>query len=68
MFAVGAWFFATTVGHVQDRIDIWLDPFATPTTGDGYQIANGMFAMADGGLFGRGLGAARAATSPTAGR
>ena len=27
MFAAGAWFFATTVGHVQDRIDIWLDPF-----------------------------------------
>ena len=27
LFAVGAWFFATTVGHVQDRIDIWLDPF-----------------------------------------
>ena len=27
LFGVGAWFFATTVGHVQDRIDIWLDPF-----------------------------------------
>ena len=27
LFAVGAWFFATTVPHVQDRIDIWLDPF-----------------------------------------
>jgi cell division protein FtsW (lipid II flippase) len=57
MFGIGAWFFATTVGHVQDRIDIWLDPFAT-YDGTGYQIANGMFAQADGGLFGRGLGAA----------
>jgi cell division protein FtsW (lipid II flippase) len=57
MFAAGAWFFASTVGHVQDRIDIWLDPFAT-YDGAGYQIANGMFAQADGGLFGRGLGAA----------
>lgn len=57
MFAAGAWFFATTVGHVQDRIDIWLDPFKTYND-TGYQIANGMFAMADGGLFGRGLGAA----------
>ena len=27
MFLVGAAFFASTVGHVQDRIDIWLDPF-----------------------------------------
>ena len=30
MFAVGAWFFATTVSHVQDRVDIWLDPFNPP--------------------------------------
>jgi cell division protein FtsW (lipid II flippase) len=57
LFGAGAWFFATTVGHVQDRIDIWLDPFKTYDT-SGYQIANGLFSMADGGLFGQGLGAA----------
>jgi cell division protein FtsW (lipid II flippase) len=57
LFGAGAWFFATTVGHVQDRIDIWLDPF-TRYDGAGYQIANGLFSMADGGLFGQGLGAA----------
>jgi cell division protein FtsW (lipid II flippase) len=57
LFAAGAWFFATTVGHVQDRIDIWLDPFPQ-YNGSGYQIANGLFSMADGGLFGQGLGAA----------
>ena len=68
MFAAGACFFATTVGHVQDRIDIWLDPFARPTTATGYQIANGLFAMADGGLFGRGLGAAMLQRARTAGR
>ncbi len=57
LFAAGAWFFARTVGHVQDRIDIWLDPF--PRYDDaGYQIANGLFAQADGGLFGQGLGVA----------
>ena len=28
MFLAGAWFFAGTVGHVQDRVDIWIDPFA----------------------------------------
>jgi cell division protein FtsW (lipid II flippase) len=57
LFAGGAYFFTQTVGHVQDRIDIWLDPF--PRYDDaGYQIANGLFAQADGGLFGRGLGAA----------
>ncbi|HEX6023912.1 MAG TPA: FtsW/RodA/SpoVE family cell cycle protein [Solirubrobacter sp.] len=57
LFAAGAWFFASTVGHVQDRIDIWLDPFPRYDS-EGYQIANGLFAQADGGLFGRGLGAA----------
>ena len=57
LFGVGAWFFATTVGHVQDRIDIWLDPFPRYQS-EGYQIANGLFSMADGGLFGQGLGAA----------
>jgi cell division protein FtsW (lipid II flippase) len=57
LFAGGAYFFANTVGHVQDRIDIWLDPFPQ-YDGAGYQIANGLFSMADGGLFGQGLGAA----------
>ena len=56
MFLVGAWFFANTVGHVQDRFDIWLDPFEDPE-GDGFQVAQSLFAQADGGLFGRGLGA-----------
>ena len=60
MFAAGAYFFATTVGHIQDRIDTWLHPFAPglyDRPGGSYQIANGLFSMADGGLFGRGLGA-----------
>jgi cell division protein FtsW (lipid II flippase) len=56
LFGAGAWFFAHTVGHVEDRIDVWLDPFKTYRT-TGFQIANGLFAQADGGLFGRGLGA-----------
>ena len=55
MFLAGAWFFASTVGHVQDRIDIWLDPYSDPT-GTGFQVLQSMFAQADGGLFGRGIG------------
>jgi cell division protein FtsW (lipid II flippase) len=59
MFAAGAYFFASTVGHVQDRVDIWLDPFAPDRVeGTGYQIAQSMFAQADGGLFGTGFGQA----------
>ena len=57
MFLAGAWFVSATVPHVSDRIDIWLDPFAD-ADGDGYQIAQSIFAQADGGLFGRGFGEA----------
>ena len=55
MFLVGAWFFAGTVGHVGDRIDIWLDPYQD-ANGTGYQVLQSMFAQADGGLFGKGIG------------
>jgi cell division protein FtsW (lipid II flippase) len=60
LFGVGAWFFATHIGHVHDRVETWLHPFDTALynrTGGSYQIANGLFAQADGGLFGTGLGA-----------
>jgi cell division protein FtsW (lipid II flippase) len=56
LFGLGSWFFATHIPHVQQRVDVWLDPFKDPK-GAGYQIANGLFAQADGGLFGTGLGA-----------
>jgi cell division protein FtsW (lipid II flippase) len=61
LFAVGAWFFATTVGHVQNRIDTWRDPFDRAlyeADGGSYQIAQSLFAQADGGLFGTGFGQA----------
>jgi cell division protein FtsW (lipid II flippase) len=56
MFAVGAWFFASTVSHVRQRVDIWLDPFARDRIeAEGYQVAQSLFAQADGGLFGVGF-------------
>ncbi len=55
MFVVGAWFFATTVPHVHDRVEIWLHPYVEPR-GSGYQILQSIFAQADGGLFGKGFG------------
>lgn len=54
MFLLGAWFFYNTVGHVTDRVDIWLDPWSDPG-GAGYQVLQSMFAQADGGLFGAGF-------------
>ena len=55
MFLVGAWFFAATVPHVHDRVEIWLHPYNDPQE-TGYQILNSIFAQADGGLFGKGFG------------
>ena len=41
--------------HVQVRVSTWLDPFADPT-GTGYQLVQATFSIADGGLFGVGIG------------
>ena len=57
LFGVGAWFFATTVSHVHDRVQVWLDPFNPQwVEKQGYQLAQSVFAQADGGLFGTGFG------------
>jgi cell division protein FtsW (lipid II flippase) len=59
MFFGGAIFVASNVSHVHDRVEIWLHPFARGIVDDeGYQIAQGLFAQADGGLFGQGFGQA----------
>jgi cell division protein FtsW (lipid II flippase) len=55
LFLLGAWFFASTVPHVHERVEVWLDPWAHPAKG-GYQILQSIFAQADGGLFGKGFG------------
>ena len=58
LFGLGSWFFASTVTHVADRVKIWLDPFDPRWVDrEGYQIAQSVFAQADGGLFGTGFGA-----------
>jgi cell division protein FtsW (lipid II flippase) len=62
LFAAGAAFFGSTVTHVQHRIQAWQDPFDRElydqATGGSYQIAQSLFAQADGGLFGTGFGQA----------
>ncbi len=61
MFGLGAWFFAGTVGHVSDRIEAWQTPFdhaVYDRVGGSYQLAQSLFAQADGGLFGQGFGQA----------
>lgn len=53
--AVGAVFLYSAFGHVQVRVSTWLDPFAD-ATGTGYQLCQAIYSMADGGLFGVGIG------------
>lgn len=55
MFSAGAVLAFNRFGHVRQRVDIWLDPFADPF-GDGFQIVQSSFALADGGLTGTGIG------------
>ncbi len=55
VFAVGALAAVQAAPHVQDRIDIWLDPWRTPQT-TGYQIVQSLYSIADGGVFGTGFG------------
>ena len=47
---------ARTISHVHDRFDIWLDPFAKNAPEGAGQVQQSLFAQADGGLFGKGLG------------
>lgn len=49
--AVGAYFLFS---HVQTRVAVFLDPFATYQSG-GYQVAQSLFAIGTGGWFGMGL-------------
>ena len=50
--AVGAY---GVFSHVKRRVKIWLDPWKYATD-EGYQIVQGLYAIASGGLFGVGLG------------
>jgi cell division protein FtsW (lipid II flippase) len=59
--AVGFWYLGTHIPHVHARVEDWLHPF-NPTLYNkplgSYQVANGVFAQAAGGLFGQGFGQA----------
>ncbi len=52
MGAVGAYF---VFSHVRLRTDVWLNPWGYATTG-GYQLIQGLYAFAAGGIAGQGLG------------
>jgi cell division protein FtsW (lipid II flippase) len=60
MFAAGAYGSYLLFAHVQERVDIWLHPFqGSNPTGKSYQLVQGLFGFATGGIFGTGWGQGR---------
>ena len=55
LFAAAAIVAYKVVGVVQTRVDVWLDPWSQ-YEGKGYQASQAMFAFANGGTAGTGLG------------
>ncbi len=55
MFATGAVLAWSQFAHVQDRVDVWLDPW-TRAEDKGYQLVQAVYALAWGGSTGTGLG------------
>jgi cell division protein FtsW (lipid II flippase) len=52
LFAGGAAVAINSFSHVQERVDVWFDPWGKDK---GYQVVQAAFAMADGGVSGTGL-------------
>ena len=51
------------VPYAADRLASWRDPFADPG-GSGYQLVQSLYSLADGGLFGVGIGRGMPTTIP----
>jgi cell division protein FtsW (lipid II flippase) len=55
LFIVGSLSAYALFDHVQNRVMVWLQPFSYAND-QGYQIAQSLYGLASGGLFGSGLG------------
>ena len=55
LLLLGGAFCYTLFGHVQTRVQIWLDPFSDPSN-KGLQIVQSLYSLADGKLTGAGIG------------
>ncbi len=60
LFCAGSYAAYLMFGHVQDRVAIWLHAFDPAVLnkpfGGSYQVVQGLYGMAAGGMFGTGLG------------
>ena len=67
LFAVGAYLGYQTFSHVKARVTVWMDVFNPKYIDDeSFQLAQSLFALATGGLFGTGLGRGRPDLIPDA--
>lgn len=55
MAAFGAFLLYSFFSHVRVRVSIWQDPFADAQN-TGYQLVQSLYSLADGGMFGVGIG------------
>jgi peptidoglycan glycosyltransferase len=65
LFALGSYLALKVIGHAKSRVDTWLNPWPHAGT-TGYQIVQGLFSFANGGLFGEGPGQSNAGHLPEA--
>lgn len=69
LFVGGALIARDALGYVQGRFNAWLDSFnpeVYDAIGGSYQLVQGLFGLADGGLIGTGLGQGRPELVPLA--
>lgn len=59
LFLGGSTFAWILFGHVKLRVAIWLHPFSSENVDNAYQLIQGLYGMASGGLLGTGLGEGR---------
>jgi cell division protein FtsW (lipid II flippase) len=65
MFVAGAFAASQLFAHVHERFSIWLHPFQGQNPfGNAFQLVQGMYGMASGGLLGKGLGAGQPYLTP----
>jgi cell division protein FtsW (lipid II flippase) len=65
LFVVGAFAASKLFAHVGERFDIWLHPFQGQNPfNNSFQLVQGLYGMANGGLLGKGLGAGQPYLTP----
>jgi cell division protein FtsW (lipid II flippase) len=65
LFVFGAFTASKLFAHVGERFDIWLHPFQGQNPfNNAYQLVQGLYGMASGGLLGKGLGGGQPYLTP----